>query len=143
MDRLNEYNKTWKNLNAVYSAYAKKAGISVSKFMILYSLYTQPAATQKELCDTLGMPKQTVSAVLASLSKEGVIEISHNEGNKKSNFIALTNYGGKRVSALIEPVIKAETEALREIDDSAFASMIKSYDALKSNLESMLELNGE
>lgn len=138
MNRLEEYNRTWKNLNGVYSQYAKKCGVSVSRFMILYMLYTQPDAAQKELCDSLGMPKQTVSSVITSLEKEGFIETSYISGNKKSKSVKLTAAGRKKAGALIQPVIDAEASALGEIDDLAFDTMIKSYGALKSKLENLL-----
>lgn len=141
MSRLDEYNRTWKNLNRVYSAYAKKIGMSDCEFLILYALYTVPETAQKELGDELAMPKQTVSAVLSSLGKRGLIKTVFEKGSKKSKTVSLTNKGRIEIAPLFEPVLDAEKTALNEIAEPDFESMIKSYDALKDKLENLLKLN--
>lgn len=138
MDRLSEYNRTWKSLNRVYSAYAKKRGISETEFLIIYELYTQGSAAQRGLGASLAMPKQTVSAAVRGLEKKGIVKSDFEEYSRKSKTIKLTELGRSEAKRIIEPVIEAERTALSAIDAEAFSAMIAGYDIIEQKLAALL-----
>lgn len=138
LNRFEEYNRTWKNINQIYSKYARKKGISESKLLILYSLYLTGEALQSDLCLSLLMPKQTVSAVLNSLKKDGLIDIEFAEKSRKSKKILLTAKGALKCKKLIEPLAAAETDALNSADESDIVSMAALYDKIEARLNKLL-----
>lgn len=139
MNRFEEYNRTWKNINQIYSKYARKKGISESKLLILYSLYLTGEVLQNDLCLSLLMPKQTVSAVLNSLKKDGLIDIGFAEKSRKSKKIFLTAKGARKSKELIEPLVAAETDALNSADENDIASMAALYDKVETQLNKLLQ----
>ena len=61
-------------LNHVYEEFAKKQDLTYISMFILQLI--DDGTTQKELCDTLYFPKQTVNKVIHTFEKKGYITFS-------------------------------------------------------------------
>ncbi|MBQ2747563.1 MAG: winged helix DNA-binding protein [Firmicutes bacterium] len=111
-EQLLEYNKTYKDVDELYTNYAKMCGLSESDFWILYALAEAGSVrTQKDLCEWWSISKQTINSALKSLEKEGVVTLSSTEENKKTKYITLTEKGIEMVEKFIKPLMIAELAA--------------------------------
>ena len=71
----------WQALNHVYEQYARDNGLTyVSLFMLQL---IDDGTTQKELCDTLYFPKQTINKTIQSFCRKGYIVLKNNNVDKR------------------------------------------------------------
>ena len=68
---LKRFYLAWQKLNHVYEEYAKKHDLTYISMFILQLI--DDGTTQKEICDTLYFPKQTVNKVILSFEKKGYV----------------------------------------------------------------------
>lgn len=73
--------------------------------------------TQKELCDTLFFPKQTVNKVILSFEKKGYITLAPNPCDKRSRAIMMTKKGRDFQNAVIPIIERAELETFASLSE--------------------------
>ncbi|HEX2927987.1 MAG TPA: helix-turn-helix domain-containing protein, partial [Ruminiclostridium sp.] len=62
----------WLLVDRLYAAFAQRHGITSTAMFVLRMLLIMPeSCTQCEICNSLTLPKQTVSCLLESLEKSG------------------------------------------------------------------------
>lgn len=121
---LNRFYLTWQRLNHIYEEYAKQYGLTYISLFILQLI--DDGTTQKELCDTLYFPKQTVNKVIQSFEKKGYIELVENQKDGRSRSILLTKKGKLFQQEVIPCIEQAE--------HSAFAALSKEEQTLMTDL---------
>lgn len=99
----------WQALNHVYEQYARDNGLTyVSLFMLQL---IDDGTMQKELCDTLYFPKQTINKTIQSFCRKGYIVLKNNNVDKRYKLIYLTEKGKDFQDKVIPAIQKAETES--------------------------------
>lgn len=106
LEGLNHFYLTWQRLNHVYEEYAKQHGLTYISLFILQLI--DDGTTQKELCNTLYFPKQTVNKVIQSFEKKGYIELTENQNDGRSRSIMLTEKGKQFQEEVIPCIEQAE-----------------------------------
>lgn len=71
------------NINVVYGKLAQKHGISYNALLIL-SVLDEKICTQKEICDTLLLPKSTVHSILLEYIKKGYMTLEAGSNKRKN-----------------------------------------------------------
>ena len=110
--RLKQYNDITKENDELYREAAKKFGLSVCEFWILYFLrveYAKPM--QSEICSSFYLPKQSIHSALKKLEADGYI-MQTAGGNKRSKRILLTKQGEILCGKTVDHIVKAEKRAL-------------------------------
>lgn len=105
----------WQKLNHVYKDYAKSYDLTYISMFILQLI--NDGTTQKELCDTLYFPKQTVNKVIFSFEKQGYITLIENPQDKRLRSIMLTDKGRNFQSKVISFIEQAELEAFASLTE--------------------------
>lgn len=105
---LKRFYLAWQRLNHVYEEFAKKQDLTYISMFILQLI--DNGTTQKELCDTLYFPKQTVNKVILSFEKKGYITLASNPRDKRSRSIMLTKKGREFQNTVIPAIECAELE---------------------------------
>lgn len=121
---LKRFYLAWQKLNHIYERYAKQHGLTYISLFILQLI--DDGTTQKELCETLYFPKQTVNKVIQSFEKKGYIELTNNTQDKRTRSIMLTDKGRKFQNEVIPLIENAEI--------SAFASLAENEQELITDL---------
>ena len=133
-EQLAAFNRIYREMDEIYHLYAKAHDISDTVLWLLYSLYERPAAyTQRELCDTLHYPPQTVNSALKTLEKRGAIELRAIPRNRKNKIVALTKQGQSLVQKIIAPLFAAEQCTFRGLsgeESERLLSLSQKYVAL-------------
>lgn len=73
--QIKQYDSYLQQWCAGYEDYAKSVGLSYTSLSVLEAIYAQPDCTQKQLCQTCFLPKQTVNAVVTSFYKKGWVRL--------------------------------------------------------------------
>lgn len=105
----------WQRINHVYEEFAKKQDLTYISMFILQLM--DDGTTQKELCDTLFFPKQTVNKVILSFEKKGYITLAPNPCDKRSRAIMMTKKGRDFQNAVIPIIERAELETFASLSE--------------------------
>ncbi|RKI39300.1 MarR family transcriptional regulator [bacterium D16-51] len=112
---LKRFYLAWQRMNHVYEKFAKKQDLTYISMFILQLI--DDGTTQKELCDTLYFPKQTVNKVILSFEKKGYITLVPNPRDKRSRSIMMTKKGREFQSTVIPAIERAELAAFASLSE--------------------------
>lgn len=118
----------WQALNHVYEQYARDNGLTYISLFMLQLI--DDGTMQKELCDTLYFPKQTINKTIQSFCKKGYIVLKNNSADKRYKLIYLTEKGKEFQNRVIPTIQKAELEAfdsLSKEEQKILANLWKKY----------------
>ena len=74
----------------VYSVWAKKNKVSYNRMLVLYTIREYGSCTQKQVCDSYMLPRQTVNHVITEMRKEGILAVSEEMSRGKEKALVLT-----------------------------------------------------
>lgn len=126
MSRLNEA------LNIIDTAYemiAKKHGLTFNSLMTIYLIEQSENVTQKQICDTLHLPKSTVHSVMLPLIKQQYITLVTGN-NKKEKFIIPTIAGRTFFSNIFKETNQFEETVLSALGDNTCSFLIETAEKL-------------
>ena len=112
---LKRFYLAWQRLNHVYEEYAKEHDLTYISLFVLQLL--DDGTTQKELCDTLYFPKQTVNKVILSFEKKGYVTLVENPDDRRARSIMLTEKGRTFQGQVISHIEKAELETFASLTE--------------------------
>lgn len=99
----------------LYSIWSTEHGISYNEMLVLYTIREKGFCTQKQVCDSYLLPRQTIHNVIAGLRGEGLLAVSREHSSGREKAFVLTEKG----QAYARPLL----EALNRFEDRAFAAM--------------------
>ena len=125
------------NINVVYGKLAQKHGISYNALLIL-SVLDEKICTQKEICDTLLLPKSTVHSILLEYIKKGYMTLEAGS-NKKEKLIYFTESGKIYAKQIMDNVHSVEMKAMETMGSEQCKQLMESnqqfYEALEKEVE--------
>lgn len=62
-------------LRGAYADWARANGLNYHELLVFYSLHELGSCTQKQICDSYRLPKQTVNNIVLALQKAGYLEL--------------------------------------------------------------------
>lgn len=141
MEYLAQYNTVFREYDELYRALAQRLGMPEGAFWILYALRDlDRPLTQRELCRSIGLPKQTVSSALGKLVEEGVVQCSEGQ-DRRNKYVALTPEGLSLAARTVDRVRRAEIageQALSLEERAALLMLLRRYcGALKEQLSQL------
>ncbi len=142
--QLKTFNSIYKEYDELYRDLAKKAGLSLAAFTLLYTIRNSGQSwTQKDFCEQWSMSKQTINSALKPLLDSEVISFEFIEGNRKIKRIILTSKGESFLQQKIDPIIQAEEKSfthLTSAEQSIFFSLLRKYlDGLEEEMNPLLQ----
>lgn len=133
------FNKLTKKQEEIYHMCAKKAGLTDTKFWVLYALCeTGGELCQNSFCETWCYSKQTVNTAVALLEKEGIVSLTFAEGSRKQKDIRLTDAGEAFCNQHIRPILEAEEASLMGLKEEERNTFLSVYAGLIHSLEDAL-----
>lgn len=138
-----EFNRLYKEYDALYHHVAVKIGMSDSAFCIFYTICELGAGClQKDICNVMLSSKQTINSSISKLEKEGYIRLEQGRGRDKH--IYLTPKGEDLVQERIVPVIEMEKVSMEQLLPEERTQMLeitrKHLHLLKKNLKNLKKL---
>ena len=123
----------------IYATWSKRHDISYNEMLVFYTIRDEGFCTQKQICDSYLLPRQTMNHVFAKLYADGIIEISaaHSVGREKA--FVLTEHGRAHAEPLIESLNRMEEKAVTRMGSEQLRAMnelVQTFDfALNAALE--------
>lgn len=136
---LSRLNKLVKKQDKIYHQCAKKAGITDTKFWVLYALCESGGVLcQNSFCENWCYSKQTVNTAVSGLEKEGFIYLTFAIGSRKQKEIRLTEKGEAFCNQYIKTVLEAECRSLMNLSEDERKNFFELIERILSDLESEL-----
>ena len=112
------FNETINGSEEIYRAVAKSFGLSDCAFWILYCIrQSEEKVTQKDICNFIYQPKQTVHSALKKMVEDGLIEIGDYNG-KRHKYVTLTEKGEAFSQKTVDLVFEEEIAIFEDMDAS-------------------------
>ena len=114
---LEQMNRQFNECNALYHELAVHYGVSDTVFWLLYTLYnSSEPQTQNRLCMEWNLPKQTMNSAVASMVKQGLLELEPAPGRYSGKLLHLTPAGREQLGmAEAEHFVRLGQEHLNAI----------------------------
>ena len=89
MDQLHQlsaqYNALWIETNQLYETWARQRGMSLYELLVVLSIVEADGTVlQKDICQRFAIPKQTVNAIIKTLTDKGWLELKVSEQDRRS-----------------------------------------------------------
>lgn len=105
-------NKAIIEFRGIYSLWSKRHGINYNEMLVLYTIREYGYCTQKQICDSYLLPRQTINNVILNMKKRGLLEIR--DKIKKEKVFILTDTGKEFAKVFIQSLEELEYSAIQE-----------------------------
>ena len=109
---LGDINRAVIKFRGGYSAWARQHGISYHELLVLYTIRDQGFCTQKGICDSYLLPRQTMNNVITDLRNRGLLRISPEHCRGREKAFTLTEEGRAYAAPLLASLDRVETQAV-------------------------------
>ena len=123
---VNQYCKLRDVQYAAYEMYARKHGLTAKELFVLDIIwFARDGCLQSEICERLSATKQTVSAIIKKLLKQGYVVLNESESDRRNKIIRFTNAGIAYAKRIIPPAAHAEIAAMSELSEGDIAELVR------------------
>lgn len=97
----------------MYAKWCTMHGVGYNEMLVFYTIREYGYCTQKQLCQSYLLPRQTMHNVISKMRNEGVLRISaeHCKGREKA--FVLTEKGMLRAKPVTEDLLATEEKAIK------------------------------
>lgn len=135
-DLIRKYYDDWFEINRIYCVWAKKRNISQKTLFVLFNiLNSEKQCTQTTICYHTSYQKQTVSQILNSLEKQGLIKREVNLTDKRNRIITLTPEGEVYAKSFMDELKATETKAFMLLSQKERKTVMDGFHLLARVLE--------
>ncbi len=138
---LAEINHAVIKFRGVYSAWSKKHGISYNEMLVLYTIRDNGFCTQKQICDSYLLPRQTMNYVINDMKNRGLLTISETDCVRREKAYILTSEGKKYAKPLLESLSNIEIQAIELIGAEKIRTMAEAVLSFDTALNKAMEEN--
>lgn len=133
--QIDSYYDSWFEINNTYHIWANKRGMHETTLFILYVISSAvPYCTQREICQKLFLPKQTVSQIILGLEKVGYVVKEINENDRRNKIIRFTEAGENYAKPILEELKSAEMDAFKQLSEEQRRTIVESFTLLSNSL---------
>lgn len=112
MDQLHQlsaqYNALWIETNQLYETWARQRGMSLYELLVILSIVEADGTVlQKDICQRFAIPKQTVNAIIKTLTDKGWLELKVSEQDRR---LSLTPEGSAQAAQIAQALQEHEAQ---------------------------------
>ncbi|MBQ8247680.1 MAG: winged helix-turn-helix transcriptional regulator [Lachnospiraceae bacterium] len=136
---LNDVNSAIIKFRGIYSAWSYEHGISYNEMLVLYTIREHGYCTQKQICDSYLLPRQTMNHVFTVMRNQGILQYSNEKSVGKEKAYVLSEQGKEYATPFIESLDTVELRAIELLGEDTLehlTELLLQYDgALTKALE--------
>ena len=126
-------------LRGAYRAWSALHGISYHEMLVLYTIREYGFCTQKRICESYLLPRQTINNVIARMREAGLLAHSRADSCGREKAFVLTESGRQYAAPLLASMDAVEMRAVSRLSEEKLREMTRlvlEYDeALAAALE--------
>lgn len=123
----------------VYSMWAKNNNVSYNRMLVLYTIREFGFCTQKQICDSYLLPRQTVNHVISEMKKDGILVTDPEKSTGKEKALVLTPEGERYSEKLLYSLSRMEEWAAKRLGEDKIRRMTELFMEYDQILEEALE----
>lgn len=106
-----QYNALWIETNQLYETWARQRGMSLYELLVVLSIIESDGTVlQRDICQRFAIPKQTVSAIIKTLTDKGWLELRVSEQDRRSRNLCLTPVGSAQAAQIARALQEHEAQ---------------------------------
>ncbi len=135
--------QNWSEMNITYEKFAKTFGLNYTSMTILDTIQNKQPLTQKDICSTLFLPKQTVNVIINDFLKKGYLTLKECKKDKRNKEILFTQEGQIFASKVLNALNEVESKTLKCIPNGHLDICLETIIKYRENLEKFINDNNE
>lgn len=120
---LNDINRAIIKFRGIYRAWSEEHGISYHEMLVLYTIREFGYCTQKLICDSYLLPKQTIHNTITNLRKKGILKQSNDFSKDREKIFVLTEKGQEYAVPFLQSLDIVENQALELLGKDRLQSL--------------------
>ena len=128
---LNDVNQAIIKFRGIYSQWSNAHEISYNEMLVLYSIREKGFCTQKQICDSYLLPRQTINNIITGLRKNGILTFSPENSVGREKAFMLTEKGEAYARPLMNSMSRFEEHAVALLGHeklTALTGLMREYD---------------
>lgn len=132
-------NRSFVRYRGAYAKWSAMRGIGYNEMLVLYTINESGFCTQKQICESFLLPRQTIHNVISAMRKAGTVCVSpeHSTGHEKA--FVLTPDGEKYAKPLMEDLASIEEKAIENLGLENFEKLAYLTECYESALNLAME----
>ncbi|GAB3916711.1 hypothetical protein GCM10027613_15630 [Microlunatus endophyticus] len=110
-------------------------GLGSTQWAVLYELTTSGPTSQRDLGRVLHIERASLSGVVATLVRKGLVEQTPSETDQRQRLVMLTDAGRSVWKKLPDPFAEVRTVALEGVDAGEVATAIRVLERATAQVE--------
>ena len=120
---LNNVNRAIVKFRGIYSQWSSAHNISYNEMLVLYTIREKGFCTQKQICDSYLLPRQTMNNVITGMRENGLLELSSENSIGREKAFVLTEKGEAYAQPLLDSMNRFEEQAVALLGDEKLAAL--------------------
>ena len=113
--------------------------LSYNRMLVLYTIREFGFCTQKQICDSYLLPRQTVNHVISEMKKDGILVTDPEKSTGKEKALVLTPEGERYSEKLLYSLSRMEERAAKRLGEDKIRRMTELFMEYDQILEEALE----
>ena len=126
--------------SGLYQLFAQRHGSQYGTIRVLYALHLLGPVTQKQICDSYEIPKQTVNNVIRQLKADDYIVLKPDKRDKREKKVTLTPAGKAYTKKLLTPFFGLNEKIAERVGIELIAQLGAGLDRFCDAVEMEMEL---
>ena len=136
---LNDVNRAIIKCRGAYSMWAGIHGVNYHEMLVLYTIREYGYCTQKQICDSYILPKQTIHNVITAMRKNGVLVYDTEKSRGREKAFVLSAKGKDYAADFLYSLDVIESHALEALGKENLRTLTDLLFAFDSALNTALE----
>ncbi|MDO5402008.1 MAG: hypothetical protein Q4F11_01090 [Eubacteriales bacterium] len=120
---INDINRAIIQVRGIYSTWSSEHGISYHEMLVLYTIREFGFCTQKQICDSYLIPRQTINNVITGLRKKEVLAYSREHSIGREKAFVLSAKGEEYVKPLLTSLDAMESGSLAQYGSEKLSTL--------------------
>lgn len=139
-DEVKKFNIAISRIGGLYQKFEQQCGRNILQVRVLCVLYFDKLQTQRQICDMLELPKQTVNNIITALIKQGYIDVVADECDRRAKIIRLNESGIRYAEAELQPFNDFDAKVAERMGIEAYKMLVALTEAQADAYEQELQL---
>ncbi|EOB3456688.1 MarR family transcriptional regulator [Enterococcus hirae] len=137
-ETMSRLNSALNSIDSAYAIIAKNHELTFNSLMVVCLISETKNITQKQICDTLHLPKYTVHSILLDFMKREYVLLVVG-GNKKEKFVTFTEKGNQYFGAILNETYLFEDKILSKLGDDTCTYLVETAEKLGDIIQDEVE----
>lgn len=143
LNLVNDINRAIIQFRGIYSAWSAEHGISYHEMLVIYTIREYGFCTQKQICDSYLLPRQTMNNVISGMRKNGLLEYSREYSTGREKAFVLSQKGAEYAAPLIASLDELESGALKQLGRDKLATLTRLLSEYSGALHAIMDAEKE